>query len=617
MKKFTKIIIILFAMICICTVAMICACNVSDNGNTHNNNDTDKSDEVKITFYADENALEGNTAFTVKRGENGEFKLTVTDGFCLESISYSGEYSVLGKVGEILVVMRGVRYDEAVKVNFSKCKSNIYYYLNGGSFIDNETSSLEYYGESGESKTHLRKNTSIGTDTIYRAGYTQMGWNTAADGSGRHIGLGSRITVKDDTTVCLYAEWAKWSEGNLFGYENNGTTKDDDTDIAITSYKGGNIDNLVIPEEIDGKRVTAVLDGFADNRRIDTLVMHRFISYVGDNRLCNIGSIYLSDGVTTFINGGFNDNIKKCYVNASVAPRMIGTNSNGVFAESLDRLIYNYDREKSNLIFFGGCSFTYGLDCSLVEKVYGDRYYITQIGVNGDAYMPFQFDCVISYLKKGDVLIHAPEMASEQAMLIDSGAKEDCDWMLFSAIEGNYDLLSLVDFSSMYGVFTALANFNELRLKLPAVSYEAVNSEFNEYGDCITLRNVNFFEEGQLTYNTDGVAVYDKFMVMSAYNKLNEYYLRACNKGASVYYTYGPCNIEATKSSGEYYNQSWNEYDALMKSLLDGSLVKFISNPFDYIFDSGYFYDTDYHLTSAGAVLRTERLINDMQGNGI
>lgn len=601
-------------------MAIICSCTPADVGDTNNgnNNDTEKTDEVKITFYADENALEGNTAFTVKRGDDAEFKLTVADGYCIDGVSFSGECSVLGKVGEVLVAMRNIRYDEAVKVNLSRCSSGIYYYLNGGNFNGDVTASLEYYGDAGESRTHLRKNTSIGIDTIYRTGYTQTGWNTAADGSGRHIGLGSRVTVDRNTTLRLYAEWAKWSDGKLFEYENNGMTEDDNTDIIVTSYKGGNVDVLVIPEEIDGKKVTAIADGFADNNTIGTLIMHRYVSYVGDNKLCSIGSIYLSDSVTTFVNGGFNDNIKKCYVNASVAPRMIGQNSNGIFAESIDRLITNYDTDKSNLIFFGGCSLTYGLDCSLVEKVYGNKYYITEVGVNGDSYMPFQFDCVISYIKKGDVLIHAPEMASEQAMLIDSGAKEDCDWMLFSAIEGNYDLLSLVDFSSMHGVFTALANFNELRLKLPEVTYEAVNPEFNEYGDCITPRMINFFGEGQLTFVTDEeIAVYDKYVAMSAYNKLNEYYLRAFNKGATVYYTYAPCNVELVKLSGEFYSGSWNEYDALLRSVLDGNYVKIISRPFDYIFDSSYFYDTDYHLTSAGAKLRTEQLIDDMQGNGI
>ncbi len=612
MKKLRKIFKILFAGVCIFAMAILCSCG--DTGQKQNNNS--ESDEVKITFYSEENALEDNRSFKVKRGSDAEFKLTIPDGYSIKNLSYSGEFSVLGKVGEVLVVMRNVRFDEAVKVNLSKCSSKIYYYLNGGSFIEEVTTSLEYYGEEGESETHLRKNTSLGTDTIYREEYTQTGWNTQADGSGTHIGLGSRITVKNFATARLYAEWAKWSDANLFEYENNGMT-DDSTDITITSYNGGNADLLVIPEKIDGKKVTAIGDGFADNKRIETFVMHRYIEYVGDNRLCIIKRIYLSDGVKTFVNGGFNNDIKKCYLNASVAPRMIGTNSNGVFTESLDRLIYNYDSDKNNLVFFGGCSFTYGLDCSLVEKVYGDRYYITEVGVNGDAYMPFQFDCIVSYLKEGDVLVHVPEMANEQSMLVDSGAKEDCDWMLLSAIEGNYDLLSLVDFSGMYGVFTALANFNELRLKLPEVGYDAVNPGFNEYGDCITPRTINFFPEGQRTYNTEGVIVYDKEMAMAGCDKLNDYYYLAGKKGASVYFSYAPCNVESTKQSGEYFVQAWNEYDAMMRSILNESFVKIISNPYDYIFESDYFYDTDYHLTTAGAILRTERLIKDMQRNGI
>ena len=45
-----------------------------------------------------------------------------------------------------------------------------------------------------------------------------------------------------------------------------------------------------------------------------------------------------------------------------------------------------------------------------------------------------------------------------------------------------------------------------------------------------------------------------------------------------------------------------------------------ISNISDYIMDAGYFYDTNYHLTTIGTIDHTARLIQDLQnfmGDGL
>ena len=38
-----------------------------------------------------------------------------------------------------------------------------------------------------------------------------------------------------------------------------------------------------------------------------------------------------------------------------------------------------------------------------------------------------------------------------------------------------------------------------------------------------------------------------------------------------------------------------------------------ISKTGDYIFDSKYFYNSDYHLNTAGAIIRTDLLIRDIK----
>ena len=56
--------------------------------------------------------------------------------------------------------------------------------------------------------------------SMLRGGYTLVGWNTAADGSGTEFALGSQITVP--TSETLYAQWSADSETLLFS-ANGGT----------------------------------------------------------------------------------------------------------------------------------------------------------------------------------------------------------------------------------------------------------------------------------------------------------------------------------------------------------------------------------------------------------
>ena len=130
---------------------------------------------------------------TAEKYTNVAVSLDLSFGFVLESVSYSGEYSVLGHTGEVWLILNNVKYDEAIEVNTSRCNSQIDYYTNGGMFIGFESTPLTHMGESGTSAVRERKNTERGIDSMYRAGYTQTGWNTQPSGDGEHIGLGSKI----------------------------------------------------------------------------------------------------------------------------------------------------------------------------------------------------------------------------------------------------------------------------------------------------------------------------------------------------------------------------------------------------------------------------------------
>ena len=78
-------------------------------------------------------------------------------------------------------------------------------------------------------------------------------------------------------------------------------------------------------------------------------------------------------------------------------------------------------------------------------------------------------------------------------------------------------------------------------------------------------------------------------------------------------FSFAPININAisvedrseTPTSYELFENKFREY------LSDD--FEIISHTADYIFDSYYFYDKDYHLNQFGAELRTDKLIEDIK----
>lgn len=603
---------VLTAALCVIFALIACSCNPDGEDGGKLPPDTTK-EYIKLSFYGEEGALTESKQITAEKYTNVAVSLDLSFGFVLESVSYSGEYSVLGHTGEVWLILNNVKYDEAIEVNTSRCNSQIDYYTNGGMFIGFESTPLTHMGESGTSAVRERKNTERGIDSMYRAGYTQTGWNTQPSGDGEHIGLGSRVTVAEGQIMPLYAEWAKWTDASMFEYSASGYGGES---VKVTRYKGANTDELVIPSEIDGKTVTELGDGFADGKSFKKLVLPAGLTTLGKNEGCRADKLFMYDLIASVNGEGFDsNNIGTCYVNAAHMPTTIGLNSNGVFAESMDRLILNYGTDKKNLIFFGGCSMAYGLNSAMVDEYFDYKFCVTDVGVNADFNQLFQFECIMQYIKDGDVLLHAPEIISEQAMLVDFGYREGCGWMFWSAIEGNYDLLSLVDFSHTEGLFPALAEFNETRSDFPYSPYDKRIATYNEYGDCIEERDgINFFLNGTYSYNQSGLKTYNTDLLERGKQRLNQCYEKVGDKGATVLFSYMPINKEALVDADEYYFLSWRNYDIALKSALNPEYVTIVSSPETYIFDYEYIYDEDYHLNEKGADLRTRYLIPEIEG---
>ena len=85
---------------------------------------------------------------------------------------------------------------------------------------------------------------------------------------------------------------------------------------------------------------------------------------------------------------------------------------------------------------------------------------------------------------------------------------------------------------------------------------------------------------------------------------VNEYIEYCELQGADVYFSYCPMN-ERGLAEG-------SDAAALHKHLLEVLDCPIISNVDDYIYEAGYFYDTNYHLNDSGVIAHTVNLTKDI-----
>lgn len=537
-------------------------------------------------------------------GENVVIRFTLENGYLFSGCDYAGKYSFSREGNEGVLCLENVQFDTRLSFRLQEISGQLFYYLNGGTFIDG-TRSGTYYFEYADTTYQLRPNTSRGSEVICRDGYTLIGWNTEADGSGVHIGLGSRITMSKNTSVTLYAEWEKWTDDALFSYQDN-TDTEDQGDIELVKYLGTDtsLNKLSIPAYIDGKKVTAIGEEFSKGLKIDTLIFPDTLLSVEDKafRGSDIERIYFFDTIQQIGDRCFGANIPSVHINAATEPKYVHVNETAQFSESMDRLIVNADKKK--MVFFAGCSMGYGLDSEEVERAFNGEYVICDIGVIGCSNSDFQMQCLINFLKEEDIFIHAPESMSAYQLMYDVSA----EWRMFICVEGNYDLLAMADLGNSGGILNAFYHFNLTRQTMEPVQSTDFYNSYNEYGDYAAFRQNSeddvVFEEGR-AFRTD-------YLTETSLARLNGYYTRIKDKGTKVLFSYGPVNINAIRQE-EKEEKSWLLYESIVKGKLTSAVV--ISDPMNYMMEGRYFYDADYHLSTEGAKFRTQTLIHDIKTN--
>lgn len=259
--------------------------------------------------------------------------------------------------------------------------------------------------------------------------------------------------------------------------------------------------------------------------------------------------------------------------------------------------------EGKKIIFVGGSSLPFGLRSDLIEQEISG-YKVVNFGLYATLGTKVMMDLSKMNISKGDIVILAPELSEQTYSLYFNPV------VLEEALDGfsfKYKYLSLNDNLSLF--------YNYYKFALKKLDYSAKKSapdpigiyrrdSFNEYGDIAVDRANNIMVNGvdsNMYVYTD-----DRLLDASFIGYINDYVKYVVGKGAKIYFNFSPTNQLALKSS----KAARQEFQNNLEDKLDCNIL---CNIEDCIINEGYFYDTNFHLNSAGSVYFTNTVINNLK----
>lgn len=265
------------------------------------------------------------------------------------------------------------------------------------------------------------------------------------------------------------------------------------------------------------------------------------------------------------------------------------------------------DSPGKRIILAGGSNVAFGVDAGLLEHMlaqYGFEYTVCPFGLYAAVGTSAMLELSQGQLREGDIVVLAVE-PTEETLSSYFGASafwkcaEEAPELLAAvspahraALAGNY-----VGFLQQRASIAMSGNFPK-----PDGAY--AKSAFDDHG------SMSFYRAGNvMALGWDTGAPVDLAAVSASPDfarQVSGYCQDARARGAEVYLSFSPVNRSALAGDPEAGTAAY------FRACLDAFDCPIISDPNRYILDSGWFYDSNFHLNSAGAVLRTCLLAEDL-----
>lgn len=570
--------------------------------------------------------FDGKYTFDGAYSDGGEIRYNATgiDSPADENNERRVVLTVENITAETAITVKAKKAGGSIELQPVENNAVIGYVLNGGEYISEEVGG-SYYTVNYPLLHYPRPNTSIGTDVIRRNGFTLTGWNTRADGSGGHIGLGSRASVAKNETLLLYAEWAEWTDKALFDYELINTQNIYDLymekrdkrqklneliesadgaqslSAVITGYRGG-AERLVIPEEIDGYpvEVIAPLSIMSDDK-LKTIIFPVTARYVMERSVLNCPAfteIYLFDNLHYLDYNAFGTQspVKTMHINARLAP-VYGRNESAQLANKLEYLMLYAEEKKT--VLFGSCSTWYGVNAEKFGEETGRLTF--NMGVEGDTCILVQLDLIKQFMGLGDTLVYVCDTGSPYLMLYNLSF----DARAFRLVEFNYDLLATVDLTRYEQVTGSLGEYLVTKYNALDLGYGGTYDDYLEYvsefGD-MNKERAGSFHDGW--YNAVAPQVVKE---NDAFEKTKAVFEGFVEMGVDIYYGFGTISEESISEelATALNDLFFSEFERVNMP------ATIIADLYSALLPSNLFYDYAYRLNTEGSLYYTRQFIKN------
>lgn len=259
------------------------------------------------------------------------------------------------------------------------------------------------------------------------------------------------------------------------------------------------------------------------------------------------------------------------------------------------------------LVLVGGSSVAFGTDTELLEETlasYGYSYTVCPMGLYAAVGSSAMLELTQRSLQPGDMVILAIE-PTEETMSTYFGAtaywkcaESDIGlvWALGSekrtALVGSY----IPYLQERWGIWESGLYPKAEGVYSRAAFSPSCNMVYPREGNTMTL---GFDPAAPIDLSA---LSFDEAFV----RQVNSFCAEAQRKGAAVYWSFSPMNRSAvTDASRQVLEEFFSRCNQTF-------LCPIISDPTSYILDSGWFYDSNFHLNSAGATVRTQQLAADI-----
>lgn len=261
------------------------------------------------------------------------------------------------------------------------------------------------------------------------------------------------------------------------------------------------------------------------------------------------------------------------------------------------------NRDKKKIVIIGGSSVPFSIRSPMMEE-YLPSYQVIDFGLYADLGTKCMLDLALPYVAKDDIVILSPELHPQTlSMHFDPMSA-------LQAIDGEFSLYYSFDTEERKKMRSTLGEFSRNKYshirksEKPKTDGIYMRSSFDGYGDIsssLSERNVmdDLFDK-TTPISFDSSQIDEGFV-----DYLNGYYRKVVDKKARMYYRFAPMNRKAAVDGF-----SLDSFYSALDSKIDFAIL---GNPHDSLLEAEWFYDTNFHLNNAGAIVNTSNLIREIK----